>query len=122
MNNDALVATSDWLYMTLKRLGRDAEAAAVLEPISDGMELIENYAYYHRLLLYKGLRKPEDLMAAGSTTHHDTATHGYGIGNWHLYNGRKAEAKAMFESIVATSYWPAFGFIAAEADLYRGIS
>ena len=60
-------------------------------------------------------------MSAGSTTHHDTATHGYGIGNWHLYNGRKEEAKAMFETIVATSFWPAFGFIAAEAELSRGI-
>ena len=122
MNNDALVATSDWLYMTLKRLGRNEEAAAVLEPITEDMELIENYAYFHRLLLYKGLRKPEQLMSAESTTHHDTATHGYGIGNWHLYNGRKAEAKAMFEKIVATSFWPAFGFIAAEADLHRGVS
>ena len=121
MNNDALVATSDWLYMTLKRLGRDGEADEVLVPIIGDMELIENYAYYHRLLLYKGLKKPEELMSAGSTTHHDTATHGYGIGNWHLYNGRKEEAKAMFETIVATSFWPAFGFIAAEAELSRGI-
>ena len=33
VNDDMLVATSDWLYMTLRRLKRDAEARQVLEPI-----------------------------------------------------------------------------------------
>ncbi len=120
-NDDALVATSDWLYMTLMRLGRKEEAAEVLKPIAEDMDIIENYAYHHRLLLYKGLKKPEQLLAAGSTTHHDTATHGYGIGNWHYCNGRVGEAKAMFQKVVATSFWPAFGYIAAEADLHRGL-
>jgi tetratricopeptide (TPR) repeat protein len=120
-NDDALVATSDWLYMTLMRLGEKEEAAKVLEPIAETMEIMENYAYHHRLLLYKGLKKPEDLMSADSTTHHDTATHGYGIGNWHYCNGRKDEAKAIFEKVVSTAFWPAFGYIAAEADLYRGL-
>ncbi len=120
-NDDALVATSDWLYMTLMRLGRKEEAAEVLKPITENMNIIENYAYHHRLLLYKGLKKPEELLVAGSTTHHDTATHGYGIGNWHYYNGRVGEAKTMFQKVVATAFWPAFGYIAAEADLRRGL-
>ncbi len=120
-NDDALVATSDWLYMTLMRLGRKEEAARVLDPVREDMNILENAAYHHRLLLYKGLRKPEDLLSAESITHHDTATHGYGIGNWHLYNGRVDEARAMFGRVVATDFWPAFGFIAAEADLVRGL-
>jgi TonB family protein len=32
-NDDMWAATADWLYMTLRRLNRDAEAAAVLEPV-----------------------------------------------------------------------------------------
>ena len=32
-NDDAIVATSDWLWMTLMRLGRKADAAKVLETI-----------------------------------------------------------------------------------------
>lgn len=118
-NDDSLVATSDWLYMTLMRLGKTKEAAEVLEPITDKMNIVENFAYYNRLLLYKGLRKPEDLLSAGSTAHHDTATNGYGIGNWHYCAGRKAEARAMFERVVATSFWPAFGYIASEVELAR---
>ncbi len=119
MNDDSLSATSDWLYMTLMRLGRRDEAIQVLESIREDMNIIENYAYHRRLLLYKGLRKPEDLLSAGSTAHHDTATNGYGIGNWHLYHGRLAEATEMFERVVATAFWPAFGYIAAEVELNR---
>lgn len=85
------------------------------------MTILENAAYHHRLLLYKGLKKPEELLGADSTTHHDTATHGYGIGNWYLCNGQTAKARETFQRVLATSYWPAFGFIAAEADMARGI-
>ena len=44
VNDDMLVATSDWLYMTLRRLKRDAEARAALEPIKAQMDVIENTA------------------------------------------------------------------------------
>src|SRR6187397_540750 len=37
VNDDTLVATSDWLYMTLRRLKRDNEARAALEPITAQM-------------------------------------------------------------------------------------
>ena len=43
----------------------------------------------------------------------------YGIGNWHLYNGRRAEAERIFRRIVAGGQWGAFGYIAAEAELAR---
>jgi hypothetical protein len=36
-NDDMFVATTDWLYMTLRRLGREAEAEAVLEPVRADM-------------------------------------------------------------------------------------
>jgi hypothetical protein len=41
------------------------------------------------------------------------------VGNWHFYNGRAAEAEAIFRQIVAGGQWGAFGFIAAEAELAR---
>jgi hypothetical protein len=47
------------------------------------------------------------------------ATAAYGIGNWHLYNGRPAEARRVFERIIAGGQWGAFGYIAAEAELAR---
>ena len=72
-NDDAVVATSDWLWMTLMRLGRKDEAAKVLERITPKMDILENGAYHRRLLMYKGLEKPEALLEAkgGDATHRD---------------------------------------------------
>ena len=49
----------------------------------------------------------------------EIATVGYGLGNWHFYNGDRARAEEYFRRIVAGKYWPAFGFIASEAELAR---
>lgn len=120
VNDDMLVATTDWLYMTLRRLKRDAEAAQVLEPIRPQMDVLENGAYHARLLLYKGLRTPESVLNLNTADDIQIATQGYGVGNWYLVNGDRARAKAIFDRVLAGKAWTAFGFIAAEADVTRG--
>ncbi|MHC4711138.1 MAG: hypothetical protein ACYTA3_12145, partial [Planctomycetota bacterium] len=42
-----------------------------------------------------------------------------GIGAWHLMGGRIEEAYTLFQAIVDGDVWPAFGYIAAEAELAR---
>jgi tetratricopeptide (TPR) repeat protein len=121
VNDDMLVATSDWLYMTLRRLKRDAEARQVLEPIREQMDVLENGAYHARLLMYKGLRAPESVLNLNTADDVQIATQGYGVGNWYLVNGDKTKAKEIYERVVAGKAWPAFGYIAAEADLKRGL-
>jgi len=116
--DDSLIAVSDWLYMTYRRQGKPAEAARVLEPITPDMKVEENRSYFDRLLLYKGIKKESDLIN-DKMTDLEVATVGYGIGNWHLYNGNRDRAKTYFEKVVSTRYWPAFGFIAAETELVR---
>ena len=121
-NPDVLVAATDWLYMTYRRLGRNAEAAEFLSKITPDMKMIENDAYFKRIMMYKGLASPDALLHTGPD---DTdpalslATQGYGVGNWHLYNGDTLKAKTVFENIIEGDYWAAFGYIAAEADLAR---
>ena len=117
-NDDTRVATSDWLYMTLRRLGRDAEAARVLEPIRRDMRILENEAYHRRLLMYRGELAADSLLAGGADPL-TVATQGYGVGNWHLYNGDRARAMQVFRRVVAGGSWSAFGYIAAEAELAR---
>ena len=120
-NPDMLVATTHWLYMTLRRLDRPGEARQALEPISADMEIIENTSYHRLLMLYKATEKADALassLAAGSL---DAVTIGYGLGNWHLYNGRRDQAMTTFRLIVERNetQWPAFGYLAAEAELAR---
>ncbi len=117
--DDSVIAISDWLYMTYRRMKRDADAAKVLEQITSQMQVKENKSYYDRLLFYKGLKKESDLVNVEKATDLEIATVGYGIGNWHLYNGDRAKAEEYFRKIVSGKYWPAFGFIAAEAELAR---
>jgi tetratricopeptide (TPR) repeat protein len=117
--DDKLIAVSDWLYMTYRRMKKDAEAAKVLERITPQMQVKENKSYFDRLLLYKGLKKEADLVNIEKATDLEIATVGYGVGNWHLYNGNRTKAEEYFRKIVGGKYWPAFGFIAAEAELAR---
>jgi tetratricopeptide (TPR) repeat protein len=123
-NDDLKTAATDWLFMSLRRLGRDEEAAKCLAPVRERMTIIENGAYHQRLLVYKGLRKPESLleMPAGLNERDralNFAVQAYGLGNWHLYNGDAAKAKTLFVRLVEEGSWAAFGTIAAEAELFR---
>ena len=124
-NDDLLTATTDWLYMTLRRLGKTTEAEVVLERITPDMNIIENGSYYNRLLMYKGLKTPEELLSpsgAGESPDEaslNLATQGYGVGNWYFYNGDIERAAEIFRNILKAGNWAAFGAIAAEADLAR---
>jgi len=122
-NDDLLVATLDWLYMSLRRIGEKEKAEDFLKMVNENMKIIESQAYYSRLLMYKGLLSPESLLKPAKSSKDDERlnliTQGYGVGNWYFYHGRKTEARKIFESVVQGNLWSAFGFIAAEVDLAR---
>ena len=118
-NDDAITATSDWLWMTQMRLNRKADAARVLEQITPKMEILENGSYHRRLLMYKGLEKPEALLDPAKADDLTIATQGYGVGNWFYVNGDQARAREIFQKVVAGPQWSAFGYIAAEVDLQK---
>ncbi|HKQ57746.1 MAG TPA: tetratricopeptide repeat protein [Candidatus Eisenbacteria bacterium] len=120
-NPDMRCATSHWYYMTLRRLGRAGEARRLLKPIRRTMDVIENRSYLRLLLMYRGELSVDSLLATGSEAQAtiDDATIGYGVANWHFYNGRTVEAERLFQRVIAGPQWPAFGHIAAEAELAR---
>lgn len=119
-NPDLLSAATHWLYMTLRRLGREKEASEVLEPIHAEMEIIENEEYHRLLLMYKGELLPEQLLDdARVEGGMPTATVAYGVGNWYLYNDLAERAEEIFSEIVGGDQWSSFGYIAAEAELER---
>ena len=120
-NDDRRVSTAHWLYMSLRRLGRDAEAARVVDGIRRDMDIVENDAYHRLLLMYKGELPIDSVLAVDASGEMSVtdATAAYGIGNWHLYNGRPEEARRIFERILAGGQWGAFGYVAAEVELAR---
>lgn len=120
-NPDALVATTHWLYMTLRRMNRANDAVKVLAPIREGMDIIENDGYYRLLLMYKGLVSTDTLRAEALKQGSSAGAYSvlYGLGNWYLYNGQRDEAGKVFRQMLAGNQWTSFGYIAAEADLKR---
>ena len=117
-NADNLVAASHWLYLSLRRAGRHADAAAILLPITADLDVIENGEYHQLLLLYKGQRTSESVLAAAGTDSGGSAAR-YGVAAWHLVNGRRAEAETLWKFILEGPDWPSFGYLAAEAEFSR---
>lgn len=118
-NADMQVATAHWHYMTLRRLGREQEASKLLLTIGDNLDVIENADYYKLIGVYKGKLKPADVWNDKDDGSLSNATIGYGVGNWYLYNGQRAEAEKVFRRIVFGNQWASFGYIAAESALKR---
>lgn len=118
-NDDTRVAVNDWRYMTLRRLGRDKDATALLASVNKKLNIIENTAYFRRMLMYKGELPVDSLLAPGETDALQFVTQGYGVGNWYLAQGDSAKAFEIFHKVTSSDYWAAFGFIAAETDIAR---
>lgn len=120
-NADMLVATTHWLYMTLRRLGRTKEASSVLLGIKDNLDVIENADYYKMIGVYKGKLNAADVWNEVSKAPDNVskATLGYGLGTWFLYNGDRPQAEKIFHNITSGTQWASFGYIAAESELKR---
>jgi len=120
-NPDMLVATTHWLYMTLRRLGREKEAAKAVGAIKPDLDVIENADYYKLIRLYQGKTTAAELLKeiSGEASPLSKASVGYGLGNWFLYNDQRDEAQKIFRQIILGNQWASFGHIAAEAELSR---
>ncbi|MDR9366946.1 MAG: hypothetical protein RI575_16545 [Balneolaceae bacterium] len=118
LTDDMRIALLYWYYMALKRSGNDLKAGEIIEPVTSDIELIENDPYLNLLLVFKGVFDSSRLMETSEDAL-ENATLGYGIGNWHYINGREERAISIWENIYQTDEWPAFGYIASEAELAR---
>lgn len=115
-DDDLLVATSYWLYLTLMQQGKETEAYEILEPITDGLEVIENEHYYRLLLMFKEEINPEIVIKRSDNTFNE-ATMGYGIAWWYRFKDMEQEAIQQFEQVLEGRDWHTFGYIAAEVEL-----
>jgi tetratricopeptide (TPR) repeat protein len=127
-NNDSLIDCSNWLYVSLRRAGKEQQATQVLARITPDVKNTEPHLYFYLQLLhfYQGQLTekavlppppagPEDLEGELSF---DTVT--YGVGNWREYHQNRAEAVSLFRSVVKGQAWNSWGFIGSELELLRG--
>ncbi len=112
-----LAGATDWLWMSLQRAGRTSEAAAMLARRPDTLPAAN--AYVKRLRLYRGEIQPDALFAPSDTSDVDVATLSFGLGNWYMVKGDTVRAREQFRRSIRSGGWPAFGFIASEAELAR---
>ena len=120
-HDDQIVACTYWRWLTAMQRNRQTEAVALLEPINREMEIIENSQYHRLLLLFKGEMDRDEIQTTDErsvlSADVQSATTGYGLAMWMRFNGNMDGSNRLLNSIVASSSWPAFGHIAAEAEL-----
>ena len=112
-----LAGSTDWLWMSLMRAGKKAEAQAMLARRPDSLP-VDN-AYTRRLKLYRGEIGPDGVFTPADTADVQVATLAYGLGNWYLVKGDTAQARTYFQRSVKSGGWPGFGFIMSEVELRR---
>ena len=112
-----LAGSTDWLWMSLSRAGKHAEAKAMLGRRPDSLK-IDN-AYAQRLRMYRGLTEPENVFTPADTADVQVATLSFGIGNYYLVKGDTVRARRYFERSTQSGGWPGFGFIMSEVELRR---
>ncbi len=118
-DQNEFAGSTDWLWMSLSRAHRGAEAAAMLARVPDTLHVTSAAAYAQRLRLYRGTIGPDQAVTAADTADITVATLSYGVGNWYLVRGDTVSARRWFQRSVASGGWPAFGFIASEVELRR---
>ena len=112
--------------MTLKRLGKEAEAAKLLECIPDTISKDDEKGggkeYHKRLMMYKGKISPEEAWADAGTEDIQIITTGYGIANYYYVNGQEEKGNEIVLKVLQEGkdrYWSAFGYQASLAEAQR---
>lgn len=121
-----LTAVADWYWLTLMHLDRVSEAQLILDRVQPDWMYGENEIYYTRLMVYKGLKTPDQVLEYARTQgNHEFCTYAYGIAYymWKV-QGRKEQACRLIEEIASRTdgcQWGSFALKAAQAAKKRGI-
>jgi tetratricopeptide (TPR) repeat protein len=124
-SDDSLIDCSNWLYVSLRRAGREKDASSVLLRITPQVNNTEPHLFFYLRLLhfYQGQLTEQAVLPPPPSGPQDLEgelaydTVNYGVGNWHLYHHQPAEARALFNKVVTGEAWNAWGFIGSELEL-----
>ena len=116
-----IAGASDWLYNAYQRSGDKEKAEKVLEPFTLDYPIEDkNYPYFRRLLLFKKVITPEELIDPAmepSTMSVQDMTKLYGLANFLAYNGEPEKANELYKKVLLTDQWLGFAYAGAELDV-----
>jgi tetratricopeptide (TPR) repeat protein len=95
-----IVGTTDWLYNTYQRNGQQKEAEKLLFTIPQDHATDRDQAYFSRVMLYKGVIKPNELLDKTLPIEKmsiQDVTKLYGLANWYGFQGNKQKANCMLK-------------------------
>lgn len=116
---DSRVAMTEWAVRATLRSNRPEAAAELLDGVPNDLEIGENLPYYHDLLFYKGEMTEDQLLNPGPDAPYRKETVGFGVANWLIVQGDTARAIQLLQELVEDPWWPGFGRISAEVELFR---
>jgi len=119
VDNKGLVGASDWLYNAYQKAGKSSEAARVVDAIPADIDADRNHPYFHRVMVYKGIEKPEEVLDFNKPVNQWTGrdvTLGYGIANWYKFNGDEATAKKIYKAILQTPFWNSWAYVVTDKE------
>lgn len=124
-NDDSLIDCSNWLYVSLRRAGKDQQAEQVLVRITPGVKNTEPHLYFYLRLLhfYQGKLTVEAVLPPPPAGPDDLEgelslnTVSYGVGNWRFYHHDSSGAMELFRNVVKGEAWNSWGFIGSELEL-----
>jgi tetratricopeptide (TPR) repeat protein len=126
-STDERINATNWLYASLRRAGKKAEADKALEAVPADMtnQAPHTRFYLNLVRFFQGkMTEAEALPPPPPAGNKDDEvelpfdTVGYGIGNWYLYNGNPAKAKEYFQRVTKGHVWLTWGFVGSEKELH----
>jgi tetratricopeptide (TPR) repeat protein len=126
-NDDSLIDCSNWLYVSLRRAGDEAQASEALSRITPAVKNTEPHLYFYLRLLYfyQGKIAEKDVLPPSPAKPDDVEaelsfnTVSYGVGNWHFYHHETTQAASLFSEVVKGEAWNSLGFVGSEVELAR---
>jgi tetratricopeptide (TPR) repeat protein len=123
--DDSLIDCSNWLYVSLRRAGKDQQAEQVLTRITPKVKNTEPHLYFYLRLLhfYQGKLTEEAVLPPPPIGPADFEgelafnTVSYGVGNWRIYHHNPSGATDLFRNVVKGEAWNSWGFIGSEQEL-----
>lgn len=124
INDEDLVAGTDWAYLIRRRMGDVEGANKVLKLVADDLEISDNIGYYKRIKFYKGLLSFEQMLEIDCNEedfyHKSMAkiSQLYGVAAYYIAEGNIAKATEILEECLKDNkQFEAFAHIASECDL-----